>query len=125
MKATLQVDRQVCIGTGLCQAMAPELFERKPPDSRSDIFSFGALLYEMLTGDRAFSGDSETVVVENIRRGRLTPIPTSQGFGIACLASLISKCVARNPDDRWQSFEQVMDALRNQITPVQKGRVPR
>src|SRR6201993_963341 len=96
---------------GTPQYMAPEQIEGKPADARSDIFSFGSVLYEMLTGKPAFSGSSvpglmaailheQPTSASNVRPG----IPTD-------LDRLIARCLQKAPGRRFGSMEEVKTAL--------------
>ena len=79
--------------------MSPEQAEGKETDERSDIFSFGAMLYEMLTGQRAFDGETQAAVLAAILKDQ--PPPITPGVPRA-IARVIRKCLEKKPDDRWQ-----------------------
>jgi len=85
---------------GTLQYMAPEQLEGKRVDARSDIFSFGATLYEMITGKRAFEGTSQASVIAAIL-GR--EAPSVAGAAPAPLENVVRRCLAKDPDERWQS----------------------
>jgi eukaryotic-like serine/threonine-protein kinase len=80
---------------GTAGYMSPEQAEGKPVDRRSDIFSFGAVLYDMVTGHRAFGGDSMAQVVSSVLRDE----PPAPG-GPAAVAEAIRRCLQKRPDDR-------------------------
>jgi Tol biopolymer transport system component len=97
---------------GTLQYMAPEQLEGKEADSRSDIFSFGAIIYEMTTGKRAFEGESAANVIAAIVDRPLPPMSTLQPRTPPMLDRLTSKCLAKNPDDRWQTVHDLSDELK-------------
>jgi eukaryotic-like serine/threonine-protein kinase len=86
--------------------MAPEQAEGRGIDERSDIFSFGAVLYEMLSGSRAFAGDSTVQVLTAVLRDDPPPLDISPA-----LDRLVKRCLAKRPDDRFQSMKDVKAAL--------------
>lgn len=92
--------------------MSPEQVLNRPADSRSDIFSLGTLLFQMLTGQLPFSGENAHAVMYQIvheapqKPGSLNPeIPEA-------LDAIISKCLSKNPEERYQSAQQLADDLR-------------
>lgn len=87
---------------GTFQYMAPEQIEGRESDPRSDIFAFGAVLYEMTTGKRAFDGKSRTSVIAAIVAGDPLPLSQLQPLAPTSLEQVIVKCLAKSPDDRWQ-----------------------
>ena len=88
---------------GSIHYMSPEQLEGAQIDSRTDIFAFGAVLHEMLTGRKAFDGKSAVSVMSAILKD--TPVPVSQLQPVSppAVDRLIARCLAKNPDDRWQS----------------------
>src|SRR5262249_5758513 len=88
---------------GTFQYMSPEQVEGKEVDGRSDIFSLGAVLYEAVTGKRAFEGKSQLSVASAILEKEPTPISTVKPLTPPALDHAIRKCLEKNPDDRWQS----------------------
>src|ERR1700730_3185894 len=88
---------------GTFQYMSPEQVEGKELDGRSDIFSLGAVLYEMLTGRRAFEGKSPLSVASAILEKEPEPISTSKPLTPPALNFAVKKCLAKVPDERWQS----------------------
>jgi serine/threonine protein kinase len=87
--------------------MSPEQLQGKPTDARSDIFSFGCVLYEILTGKRAFRGDSQATLIAAIMDREPEPLIVNQPV----LARIVKKCLAKDPDDRWQSASDLKSEL--------------
>jgi Tol biopolymer transport system component len=96
---------------GTFQYMAPEQLEGLSADHRADIFAFGSLLYEMLTGKRAFQGASKTSLIAAIVAGQPRAIHELQPLTPETLDRIILRCLAKQPDDRWQSASDVKYAL--------------
>jgi eukaryotic-like serine/threonine-protein kinase len=92
---------------GTFQYMAPEQLEGHEADERSDIFSLGAVLYEMATGKRAFDGKSTSSVVAAILERDPPPISQFQHMSPPSLDRVVKICLAKDPDDRWQSAHDV------------------
>ena len=88
---------------GTLQYMAPEQLEGKDADARTDIFAFGALVYEMATGQKAFKGESQASLIGAILRDEPPPVSTLQPMTPAALDRVVKTCLAKDPDDRWQS----------------------
>ena len=97
---------------GTFQYMAPEQLAGDEADARTDIFALGALLYEMATGARAFTGKTRTSLVANIIAVNPRPISELQPLTPPSLERLIQRCLAKDPDDRWQSAADVSEELR-------------
>ena len=87
---------------GTLQYMAPEQIEGKEADERTDIFSLGVVLYEMATGKRAFEGTNRTSLIAAIVASDPEPISKLQPLAPAALEEVIARCLAKEPDDRWQ-----------------------
>jgi serine/threonine-protein kinase len=97
---------------GTVQYMAPEQLEGKEADARSDLFAFGAVLYEMVTGRRAFTGDNRASIIAAILNGE-PPVPSSVRRGTPpALDDLIKACLNKNPDTRWDSAQTAAIELR-------------
>jgi len=92
---------------GTFQYMSPEQVEGKDLDWRSDIFSLGAVLYEMVTGKRAFEGKSQLSVASAILEKEPAPITVVKPLAPPVLDHVIRKCLAKIPDDRWQSAADI------------------
>jgi Tol biopolymer transport system component len=97
---------------GTFQYMAPEQVEGKEADARSDIFSLGAVLYEMVTGKRAFDGKTAASVMAAILEREPAPISSLQPLTPPPLESLVKTCLAKDPDERWQTAHDVKLQLR-------------
>jgi Tol biopolymer transport system component len=97
---------------GTFQYMSPEQVEGKEMDGRSDIFSLGAVLYEMVTGQRAFDGKSQLSVASAILEKEPAPICTVKPMTPPALDHTVKKCLAKLPDERWQSASDLASELR-------------
>jgi eukaryotic-like serine/threonine-protein kinase len=97
---------------GTFQYMAPEQLEGGKADARTDIFAFGAMLYEMITSKPAFDAASNMSLIAKIVAGEPPPISQTQRAVPPALERVISKCLKKDPDDRWQSAHDVGDELR-------------
>src|SRR5580704_3958596 len=110
-KLTTDSDRDVTMTAegavaGTPAYMAPEQAEGKPLDERSDVFSFGAVLYEMLSGQRAFAGNSTAQVLSAVLRDEPAPLHAP-----AELQRIVGRCLAKQPRDRFQSAKELKTAL--------------
>jgi Tol biopolymer transport system component len=97
---------------GTLPYMAPELLEGKDADARSDLFAFGAVLYEMTTGCRAFAGNSRASLISAIMTADPAPVSSLQPLSPAALDRLIAVCLAKNPENRWQNARDLGRELR-------------
>ena len=88
---------------GTFQYMSPEQVEGKELDGRSDIFSLGAVLYEMLTGRRAFEGKSQLSVASAILEKEPAPVSSIKPMTPPALDHVILRCLAKDPEQRWQT----------------------
>ena len=86
---------------GTAAYMSPEQAQGHPVDSRSDLFSFGAVLYEMLTGRRPFAGDSEIGLITAILRDQPPPLKAARADVPAALQSIVDRCLAKDPGARF------------------------
>jgi serine/threonine protein kinase/Tol biopolymer transport system component len=98
---------------GTFQYMSPEQIEGKELEGRSDIFSLGAVLYEMVTGQRAFEGKSQLSVASAILEKEPPPISTIKPLTPRNLDHIIRRCLAKDPDDRWQSARDLALELKS------------
>jgi len=97
---------------GTFQYMAPEQLEGLDADARTDIFAFGAVLYEMTTGQRAFDGKTKTSLIASIVGSMPTPASEIMPVSPAALDHVIAKCLAKDREDRWQSAHDVAEELK-------------
>ncbi len=88
---------------GTFQYMAPEQLEGKEADARSDIFSFGAVLYEMVTGKKAFEGKTTASVIAAVLASEPVSISTLQPMTPPALERVVKTCLAKDPDERFQT----------------------
>ncbi len=97
---------------GTIQYMSPEQIEGKNADARSDLFALGAVLYEMATGKRAFAGKSQISVASAILEKDLEPISATQPLTPPAFEHVVSTCLAKNPEDRFQTAHDVRLELK-------------
>jgi eukaryotic-like serine/threonine-protein kinase len=119
---------------GTFQYMAPEQLEGREADARTDIFAFGAVVYEMATGKKAFNGSSQASLIGAILHTNPPPISTLQPMCPRALDRVVKTCLAKDPDDRWQSARDLMNELKwiseddttaNASTPIKARRTIR
>ncbi len=111
---------------GTLQYMAPEQLEARPTDARADIFAFGAIVYEMATGQQAFKGTSRASIIAAVleREPELLTPPRTHGDDARSgtggerpalprmLNQIVARCLAKNPDERFQTAADLGQALR-------------
>jgi serine/threonine protein kinase len=116
---------------GTVQYMAPEQIEGKEADTRTDIFAFGAMLYEMVAGRKAFDGGSEASVMAAILERDPPPLSSVQPLAPPIVDRIVSTCLAKDSDDRWQTARDLLreltwvrdgDTAYGQTTPQQSDR---
>jgi serine/threonine-protein kinase len=110
--ATRTIDTDVVLGTP--SYMSPEQIEGKPLDPRSDVFSFGSVLYELLSGRKAFSGESVPSILTAVLRDDPPPLDAP-----AALDRVVRRCLEKDPSARFQTMGQVRAALRG--APLDHG----
>jgi Tol biopolymer transport system component len=109
---------------GTVQYMAPEQVESGEVDARTDIFAFGALVYEMATCKKAFEGKSQASVIGAILKDDPPPISLLQPMTPAALDRAVKRCLAKDPENRWQTTRDLELELKSiaeggsQVTPV-------
>ena len=102
---------------GTFQYMSPEQVEGQEADMRSDIFSLGAVLYEMLTGKRAFEGKTTASVIAAVLERDPVPVSTMQPTLPAALDRVVKTCLAKDPDERFQTVHD----LKLQLKWIEEG----
>jgi len=105
---------------GTASYMSPEQAEGKRVDARSDIFSFGSVLYEMVTGRRAFDGGSGISTLSAVLRDEVKPIPELAPDVPMLFEQIIAMCLRKDPNARWQTMKEIqnaLDGLKRQLDP--------
>jgi serine/threonine-protein kinase len=97
---------------GSLQYMAPKQLEGRDADARTDLFAFGATLHEMVTGQKAFEGKSSVSLMSAILKDTPKPITALQPVAPESLERVITTCLAKDPDDRWQSARDLYRELK-------------
>src|SRR5262245_13822809 len=97
---------------GTLQYMAPEQLEGKETDARTDIFALGAVLYEMATGRKAFAGAGQASLISAIMKDAVVPLSQISPTIPASLEHAVRTCLAKDPEDRWQSAHDLKTQLR-------------
>jgi eukaryotic-like serine/threonine-protein kinase len=97
---------------GTFQYMAPEQLEGKEADARTDIFAFGAVLYEMATGQKAFTGATQASLISKIMTSEPAPISTIHPMTPPTLDRVVKKSLAKDPEDRWQNAADLASELK-------------
>jgi len=97
---------------GTFQYMAPEQLEGGQADARTDIFAFGAVVYEMFTGRKAFEGTSQAALIGAILKEDPPPVSRDQPLAPPPLDHVIRRCLAKDPDERWQTAADLTRELQ-------------
>jgi len=103
---------------GTIRYMAPEQIKGDKVDARSDLFSFGAVVFEMLTGRRAFDGDNADSVRAAILEHEPPPISSLQPLAPPVLDDIVRRCLAKHPTDRWPSASDVIRELKQVLESI-------
>ena len=110
---------------GTIPYMAPEQLRGEEVDARADLFAFGAVLYEMVTGRRAFAADSEAALIAAILERNPPPVTKEQPLAPPALDRLVAACLAKDPQERWQHAQDLSLALdgisQGRVTGDQEG----
>src|SRR5262245_52453899 len=96
---------------GTLQYMAPEQIEGQEADTRTDIFAFGCVLYEMLTGKKAFEGKTQASLIGAILHAEPPSIVANHPLARSTIDRIVKKCLAKDPSERWQSAKDLHDEL--------------
>jgi eukaryotic-like serine/threonine-protein kinase len=99
---------------GTLQYMAPEQLQGREADERTDVFAFGVVLYEMLTGRKAFDGTTDAALIGNILHSEPPSVSSLEPTTPPGLDRLVQLCLAKDPGARWQSFRDI----RTRLAPV-------
>ncbi|HEV2105327.1 MAG TPA: serine/threonine-protein kinase, partial [Candidatus Eisenbacteria bacterium] len=102
---------------GTFQYMSPEQLEGRDADARSDVFAFGATLYEAVTGRRAFEGRSQASLIAAILKEQPRPPSELQPLAPPALDRVVAQCLAKDPAERWQSASD----LRRELAWISQG----
>jgi eukaryotic-like serine/threonine-protein kinase len=97
---------------GTLEYMAPEQLEGKEADARTDLFALGVVIYEMATGQKAFEGDSKASLIAKILTFQPPPIGTIQPVSPPELDRVVQRCLAKKPEERWQSAAELTSHLQ-------------
>jgi serine/threonine protein kinase len=97
---------------GTFQYMAPEQLEGQEADARTDIFAFGTVVYEMLTGNKAFEGKNQASLIGAIMHSEPAPLSKLQPMSPPGLDRVVKKCLTKVPDRRWQAASDLRDELQ-------------
>jgi Tol biopolymer transport system component len=103
---------------GTVHYMAPEQVEGRDADARTDIWALGVVIYEMTTGKRPFEGQSPASIIGAILKDVPPPMASRHRLVPPTLDHIVSRCLAKDPDDRWQSARDVMLELQSVREPT-------
>jgi serine/threonine protein kinase len=97
---------------GTLTYMAPEQLEGKEADARTDIFALGAVLYEMLSGKKAFDGETQANLITAIMSSKPTPLSDLDPRTPPILDHVVQRCLAKDPEGRWHTAHDLVAELR-------------
>ena len=117
-EATVTAATQAGVILGTVAYMSPEQAAGRPADARSDVFSFGLLLYEMLSGRRAFFEETPTLTLAALLHTEPRPLRELVPCVPAELDSIVTRCLAKDPSARFQSMGLVLRAVKDLAPPV-------
>ncbi len=103
--------------------MSPEQFMGQPVDGRSDIFSCGVILYQFLTGEKPFTGNSTTIMYKVLHEDPLAPSLLNVALP-AAFDAVVKKAIAKNPDERYQTAQEFALAIKTILTSAQQSAAP-
>lgn len=106
---------------GTLHYMSPEQLEGRTADVRSDLFAFGCVLYEMVTGRKAFDARSSASLLTAIMAQAPTPVRVLQPAVPAGVEYVIDRCLAKDPDDRWQTARDLLAELKRVASRTDAG----
>jgi eukaryotic-like serine/threonine-protein kinase len=112
---------------GTMPYMAPEQVQGHDVDARADLFAFGAILYEMVTGERAFAADSQAGLIAALLDQQPPPITTVIASAPRSIERVAQRCLEKDPDDRWQSAQDLAAELKwidQSLRQPESGAVP-
>ncbi len=108
-----------CMGTP--RYMSPEQVRGEPVDHRTDIFSFGVLFYELLSGTNPFSGERVTSIIYKILNKDPEPVPVEDGILVKDLQRIVSRCIEKEADRRYEDFGAVIGELKQVTARLETG----
>ena len=108
---------------GTYRYMAPEQFDGRDATTRTDVFALGAVMFEMITGQRAFAGTTMPSIAAAVLHDVPVPLSRLEPLVPPALDRLVRKCLAKDPDERWAAASEVRDRVR--AVPLATGRAPR
>ena len=120
-ETTVAANTEPGVMLGTVGYMAPEQAQGRPADHRADIFAFGCVLYEVASGARAFSGSTAVDTLHRILNTDPPPLTTRVPGAPAELQRIVAKCLAKDPEERYQSMKEVAIDLRSLRRQIDSG----
>jgi serine/threonine protein kinase len=108
---------------GTVTYMAPEQLKGKPPDQRADIFSLGIVLYQMISGQRPFHGETSAEIISSILRDAPPPVTDLKIELPSHLGRIVKRCLEKNPSHRYQTASELRNDLEELKREIDSGRV--